>query len=201
MNRTRWHWMRHAPVPDPEARIVGQLDMPADLSDTDWIKAVANRIPARPILVQSSLLRVNQTVAALEASGLMLPPPIVDDALIEQNFGCWQGHSWGELSSAKDPDLPAFWKDPAYAIPPGGESFASQVDRVSAFVRHISQTFAGRDILAVAHAGTIRAALAQALDIKPEKALAFDVKPLSLTRIDVMDPDGYSVRDVNWLPE
>ncbi len=197
---TRFWWLRHAPVPDPEGRISGQLDLPCDTSDEVWFAALAAKLPRNAVLVESGLMRCGQTIGALEAAGLPLPPALVEPGLMEQDFGHWQGRGWGELASAKDPDLPAFWQNPATATPPGGESFAAMVERVDEAVERLVQDHAGRDIVVVAHAGTIRAALALALDIPPESALGFAVDPLSLTRIDSVH-GGWRVCGVNWLPE
>ncbi|HIJ61740.1 MAG TPA: histidine phosphatase family protein [Rhodospirillaceae bacterium] len=196
---TRWWWLRHAPVPDPEARITGQLDLPCDISDTTWFALLAQRLPRNPVLVESGLIRCRQTIGGLEAAGMALPPALVEPTLAEQNFGRWQGRSWNVLTAARDPDLPAFWQSPATALPPGGESFAAVVERVAATIGRLTADHAGRDILAVAHAGTIRAALAIALDITPATALAFTVEPLSLTRLDATAA-AWRVQGVNWLP-
>ncbi|MTJ81199.1 MAG: histidine phosphatase family protein [Telmatospirillum sp.] len=195
----RWWWLRHAPVPDPEGRISGRLDLPCDTSDTDWFVELANRLPRSAVLVDSGLIRCSQTIGALEAAGLPLPPALIEPDLAEQDFGRWQGRTWALLASSKDPDLPAFWHNPATATPPGGESFAAVVERVRAVVDRLSAEHSGRDIIAVAHAGTIRAALAIALDLPPETALSFVVDPLSLTRLDAMD-SGWRVVGVNWQP-
>jgi broad specificity phosphatase PhoE len=48
----------------------------------------------------------------------------------------------------------------------------------------------GRDIIAVAHGGTIRAALALALGLDPEASLAFTIENCSITRIDRVDGPG-----------
>lgn len=196
---TRWWWVRHAPVPDPEARIAGQLDLPCDTSDETWFAALAQRLPRNPVLVESGLIRCRQTIGALEAAGMALLPALVEPALVEQNFGRWQGRSWNALTAIKDPDLPAFWQAPAFATPPGGESFAAVVDRVGAAIGRLTADHAGRDIVAVVHAGTIRAALAMALGINPATALAFTIEPLSLTRLDAT-PGAWRVQGVNWLP-
>lgn len=196
---TRWWWLRHAPVPDPEGRITGRLDLPCDTSDSDWFSALANRLPANAVLVESGLIRCSQTIGALEAAGLLLPPALVESDLMEQDFGRWQGRAWGILASAKDPDLAAFWQNPATATPPGGESFATMIERVRRTIERLTMTHAGRDIVAVAHAGTIRAALAMALDIPPESALSFVIEPLSMTRLDAVD-GGWRVLGVNWQP-
>ncbi len=184
---TRWWWLRHAPVPDPHGRITGQLDLPCDTSDQSYFSALAERLPRGALLVESGLLRCRQTIAALEAAGLPLPPALCEPAFLEQDFGRWQGHGWNELAEAKDPDLPAFWRDPATASPPAGESFAEVVARVGDAMTRFNAAHPDRDIITVAHAGTIRAALAVALDIAPAAALRFAVAPLSLTRLDAMD--------------
>ncbi len=145
-------------------------------------------------------MRCDQTIGAIEVAGLALPPPLVEPALMEQDFGRWQGRSWTDLETAKDPALAEFWQNPATATPPDGESFAAMVERVGEVTARLSDQFDGRDIIAVAHAGTIRAALAVALDIPAEAALAFVIEPLSLTRIDSV-PAGWRVVGVNWLPE
>lgn len=195
---TRWWWLRHAPVPCPHGRITGRLDVSCDTSDEEDFRLLARRIPVQAVLVESGLLRCRQTAGALEAAGLVLPPPLVEPALMEQDFGRWQGRSWMELEAAKDPDLAQFWADPAHAVPPGGESFAAVTVRVAEAIGRLNALHAGRDILAIAHAGTIRAALALALDLAPAQALKVAVHPLSLTRLDYM-AEGWRVEGVNLL--
>jgi alpha-ribazole phosphatase len=196
---TRWWLLRHAPVPCPHGRINGRLDVACDTSEEEVFGALARFLPVNPVLVESGLIRCRQTAGALEAAGLLLPPPMVEPDLVEQDFGRWQGRSWMELEAAKDPDLAAFWADPAAGTPPGGESFAAMVERVRGALEQLTAAQAGRDILAVVHAGTVRAALAVALDLKPEQALRFSVKPLSLTRLD-FTPAGWRVEMVNAQP-
>ena len=94
------------------------------------------------------------------------------------------------------------WRSPARAIsiasgthPPtrprrGGESFVAVIERVSRAIHRLVETHPGRDIIAVAHGGTIRAALALALDLDPEAALAFTIENCSITRIDRIDGPG-----------
>lgn len=196
---TRWWLLRHAPVPCPHGRITGRLDVACDTSEDEVFRSLARTLPVNPVLVESGLIRCRQTAGALEAAGLLLPPPMVEPDLAEQDFGRWQGRSWMELEAAKDPDLAAFWADPAEATPPGGESFAATIERVRGALEQITAAQAGRDILAVVHAGTVRSALAVALDLKPEQALRFAVKPLSLTRLDSTST-GWRVETVNAQP-
>jgi alpha-ribazole phosphatase len=196
---TRWWWLRHAPVPCPEGRIVGRLDVACDVSDVEDFAWLARQLPANAVLVESGLMRCRQTVGALESAGLMLPPPEVEADFAEQDFGHWQGRTWLELEKDKDPALGDFWRDAAETAPPGGESFADMTGRVAAAIERLNRLYAGRDIVAVAHAGTVRAALAHALDLDPARALRFVVQPLSLTRIDAI-ADGWRVDGVNLRP-
>ena len=193
---TRWWWLRHAPVPDPENRICGRLDPPCDLSDQERLSALARRLPHQAVVVESGLLRCHQTLGAIEAAGLSVAPSIVEPALQEQDFGHWQGRRWAELDQTKDPVVAAFWRDPAGTAPPGGESFEALMVRARAAITDLTRQFEGRDIIAIAHAGTIRAALALALDLPAQTALSFVIDPLSLTRLDAIG-DGWRVGGVN----
>ncbi|RAU23007.1 histidine phosphatase family protein [Paramagnetospirillum kuznetsovii] len=195
---TRWWLLRHAPVPCPFGRIHGRLDVACDTSEDDAFRALTKIIPSNPVLVESGLIRCRQTAGALETAGMLLPPPIIEPDLMEQDFGRWQGRSWSDLEAVKDPDLASFWRDPAGTAPPGGESFAAMIQRVSAALQSLSSAQSGRDILAIVHAGTIRAALAQALDLEPATALRFAVHPLSLTRLD-FTAEGWRIEMVNAL--
>lgn len=190
---TRWWWIRHAPVEAEPGRIVGALDLPCRDGDLWHLAGLSRLLPQAPVVVTSGLARCTATAQALALSGTAEP------ALAEQHFGDWQGRTWNELAPWETEE---FWRDPALGRPPGGESFADQVARVKDCVARLTAAHEGRDVVAVAHAGTIRAALALALGLEhtPGAALSFSVDPLSLTRIDVMS-GGAAVRFVNWSPE
>ena len=66
---------------------------------------------------------------------------------------------------------------------PGGESFMDLYNRVCAAIYRITVENAGRDVIAVAHGGTIKAAIGLALG-QPDKGLAFDIDNCSVTRLD-----------------
>lgn len=185
---TRFWWLRHAPV--PVSGIVGRQDVDADTSDRDAFAALAAALPRDLVLVESGLKRCRQTAEALARAGLPLGEPAIFPALAEQHFGDWQGRSWDAI------EAPWFWRAPATATPPGGESFSAVVTRVGPAMVDLCRRHAGRDVLVVAHAGTIRAALAIALGISSAAALQFAVQPLSLTRLS-WAADVWSVEMVN----
>jgi alpha-ribazole phosphatase len=101
---------------------------------------------------------------------------------------------------ARDPDTYlAFWEDPTRNAPPGGESFARQMQRTAAAIGRLTADHAGRDIVCISHGGTIRAAVAYALDLRPEAAMAVVVDNLSLTRMSWVSEGLLRGRGGAWL--
>jgi len=197
---TRWWWVRHAPVTVNRGCCYGQTDFPCDVADAAAFASLAKRLPAQAVWVTSPLKRTHMTAAALVAAGLDGPETIpgpgiaIEPDLIEQHFGEWQGTRYDELAARRGDAWHRFWLAPAHETPPGGESFVALMERVHAAIARLNQRFAGRDILAVTHGGTIRAALALALDLAPETALAFTIDNLSLTRLDHIPGPGIGHR-------
>lgn len=192
---TRWWWVRHAPVPDGGC-IYGQQDLSADCSDGDAFACRAASLPAGAIWIASHLCRTHETAAAIGAAGYGATELGIERELAEQHFGEWQGMPRKDVY-VRQARWPGFWLAPADHAPPDGESFAQVVARVSTAVERLTATHAGRDIVAVAHGGTIRAALAFALGLTPAAALAFSVDTLSLTRLDhIAGADGAAWRVV-----
>jgi alpha-ribazole phosphatase len=185
MTATRWWWIRHAPVRNQEGRLYGRRDVACDLSDTDTVAALAAVLPERAVWLSSPLSRTRNTAEALAAHrpGLRADLRIEPD-LIEQDFGVWQDRPYAEITEELGGDQHPFWLAPAHVTPEGGESFIDAMSRVVTAVEQLIRTHEGRDIVAVAHAGVIRAAIAHALDLDPEAALRLAIDPLSLTRLD-----------------
>ncbi len=192
---TRFWWVRHAAVPH-EGRIYGQSDLSCDCSETALFTGLVGQLPRDAIWVTSHLRRTHETAAAIIRAGLPGPQPIPGPEavamtdLAEQHFGEWQGLTHDELSQSRNGDFHRFWHAPAHETPAGGESFAAVIERVSRAIHQLVLTYGGRDIIAVAHGGTIRAALGLALGLDPEAALAFSIDNCSLTRIDRFDGPG-----------
>ena len=183
MPTTRWWWIRHAPVTDDGGRVYGQRDLPANVSDAASFEALARRLPAGAVWVTSQLQRTDQTARAIAAAGADFTEPLVEADLAEQHFGDWQGQVRDEIFK-RHGDPHALWLAPVGVAPPGGESFVQLTERVARAIDALTRAHAGRDIVAVAHGGTIRAALGLALDLAPARAIGFAADNLSLTRID-----------------
>lgn len=177
---TRFFWLRHAPT--HERAFTGWRDVPADLSDRPLIGRVARLLPTDALVVSSDLIRARTTADALTGPRTRLPD---DPALREFHFGAWDGRMWHEVA-ASDPDLSrAYWETPGDIAPPGGESWNTADARIEAAVQRLIAAYPGRDIVVVAHFGTILTQVARALAQRPAEALAQPVEPLSLTEIVV----------------
>lgn len=202
MIETRWHIVRHAPVNNPEGKIYGASDKPADTSDRIAFEALARRLPKDAVSVVSHLRRTHQTLDAIRDAGLPIRDPVIEKRLGEQDFGDWVGLTYDELRKRYGGAYNRFWLSPVTERAPNGESFIDLVGRVRCAIEGLTNRFAGHDIICVAHGGTIRATLAIALGIEPNNAIPFATENLSTTLIDYLHPEpgfggGWRVRGTN----
>lgn len=201
---TRWWWIRHAPVTGDNGRIYGQADLDCDCSDTDLFARLARQLPENPVWLTSNLKRTHQTARAIRAqrdgdSGDLMQIP----DLAEQFLGAWQGLPREAFFAGRRPLAGSYWFGPADERAPGGESFIDLCARVEPAITRLNHEHGGRDIVCVAHGGTIRAALRLALGVEAQTALAFAIKNCSLTRIDhvaLPEEAGWRVGFVNLYP-
>ena len=201
---TRWWWVRHAPVTVNNGRMYGASDPVADLDDPESYAKLAAVLPRDAIWVTSHLRRAKDTAATIRANGLDGAEPLVDAAFGEQNFGDWQGQRYDDLAVRTDKPLHRYWFTTPDHLPPGGETFADLVARVVAAIGRLTDRHAGRDIVAVAHGGPIRAAIGHALGLDADGALGFVTDNLSVTRLDrVVSPypgPPWQVHYINRAP-
>ena len=202
---TRWWWVRHAPVVNHGGKIYGQGDIDCDVSDIVSFEGLAAKLPSGAVWLTSHLSRTTKTAnAILKAGGAAPANPdgfIREHNLAEQSFGDWQNSSWDDLHTIGGSDYKAFWKNPGYEAPPGGESFADLIARTSLSIERINNSYPGRDIVAVAHGGTIRAAIALALKLEPVMALSITVANLTLSRLDFVSDGLYRGQGGVWRIE
>jgi broad specificity phosphatase PhoE len=180
---TRWWWVRHAPVRNDGGNIYGQSDIACDTSDIEVFEAVAKILPRNAVWVASNLMRTHQTAEAIWAAGFPKPAQMAKEAAFaEQHLGQWQGMSRAALVASR-PAGSSWFADINEPVP-GGESFMDLYNRTKGAVDRLTLEHAGRDVIAVAHGGTIKAAIALALGGLVEKSLAFDIDNVSVTRLD-----------------
>ena len=198
---TQWWWVRHAPVTAPAGCIYGQMDVDCDTSDERTFSALAEALPHDAVWLITPLCRTRRTFEAIaaKAGSRDPPPPLVEPAFAEQNFGRWQGLSWEEMQAADPAAYAGFWQDPTRSAPPEGESFCVHMDRTRAAIERFSAEYPGRDIVSISHGGTIRGAVAMALKLTPEAAMAVVVDNLSITRLSHVEDGLLKTKGGAWL--
>jgi ribonuclease H / adenosylcobalamin/alpha-ribazole phosphatase len=152
-------------------------------------------------VITSPLQRAYDTAtAAAKALGVDV---VIDDDLIETDFGAWEGLTFAEAAE-RDPELHRNWLRDTSVAPPNGESFASVADRVRRACDRIVGEYSGATVLVVSHVTPIKTVLQLALDAGPNilYRLHLDLASLSIAEFY---PDGKaSVRLVNqtaYLPQ
>ena len=185
---TRLLLLRHAPTAATE-RGAFAADEPVTDDGRAAAAGLRPHVPAADAALCSPALRCRQTAAAL---GL---EPALDPALAECRFGEWEGRTFAEISE-RQPDLVDGWlRDPA-AAPPGGESLAEFAGRVRAWLQMRARVDTGT-VLAVTHAGVIRAAVAGALGAPVEAFWRVVAAPLSITELRA-DDGAWTLVRANW---
>jgi alpha-ribazole phosphatase len=104
----------------------------------------------------------------------------VDSRLRELDFGHWENRSWDDIPRSESDPWAA---DYLFAAPPGGETFQELLARCQAFLSE--WRLQERPVLAVTHAGWIRAALVVTGSAKAEKVFAQKIPFCSITRVTI----------------
>lgn len=80
---------------------------------------------------------------------------LLDDRLMEFNFGDWEMKTWEEIE--KTSEASKWFADYIQTAAPGGESFKQMIDRVQYFIDDLTEKPNNDDVLIVTHLGVIRA--------------------------------------------
>lgn len=185
---TRFWLIRHALVtPEAQAILYGTLDVGL-CSDTlsaesHRYRALAKRLPKDAVWLVTPLSRTRLTAETIMAAGYGDVPSIVEPALIEQDFGAWQGLPMQDFARRPAHLAHPFWPVGAGETPPEGEGFGAMTERVGEALHRLAETYPDRDIIAISHGGAIRAAIAYAMGLTAHQALSLSVENLSLSRL------------------
>jgi broad specificity phosphatase PhoE len=201
---TRFWLVRHALVEEnARAQLYGVRDVPLCPeslgAQVPMYQALAQRLPQQSSWIVTPLSRTRITAEAIARWRVATPDFVVEEGLIEQDLGEWQGLPHADLPGRLATEAHPFWPVAADERPPGGESFATVCDRVGRTMERLAEDFAGQDIVAVSHGGAIRAAVAHALELTPDQALKLSVQNLSVTVLE-KHPASWRVVSINELP-
>ncbi|EHM03544.1 phosphoglycerate mutase family protein [Acetobacteraceae bacterium AT-5844] len=189
MTTTRFFLIRHAIV-EPSARAVMYGDMDVAIcaltmaQDTAAYRWLAARLPSGARWFTTPLTRTRATAAAIFAAGYPEAELEVEPRFVEQHLGEWQGITHEEFTARLTEPPHPFWPHSAGERPPGGESLGDVIGRVGPALNGMADEMRGRDVVIIAHGGSIRAAVAHAMGLDPHQAFQFSVRNLSLTRLE-----------------
>src|SRR4051812_47357921 len=162
---------------------LGRADPSLTPRGVEQAAALAGRLAPLAVatVFTSPLQRARETAAPIAAAaGADL---VVDDRLIELDYGEWDQTSFSDLP----PEALARWRnDPTFA-PPGGESLRAVGLRVAGFCTELLD---GPTAVAVSHVSPIKAAVSWALGASEELGWRMFLDLASITRIAGRDGQG-----------
>lgn len=170
-----------------------------DLDDKGREQAalVAERLGSLPIeeIVRSPLQRCEQTIEPLAARrGLT---PVVDDRVIEVDYGAWTGRTIKELLA--EPLWKVVQQHPSAAVFPGGEGLAQVQARAVTAVREHDRRLAaeyGRDVLWVvcSHGDVIKSIIADAVGCHLDAFQRIVADPASISVVRYTETRSFVLR-------
>jgi alpha-ribazole phosphatase len=133
--------VRHPAALVPPGTCYGRLDLP--VQDSASVRDIAARLSGFGGQVWSSPAQRCRAVAGA------IGPHHLDDRLQELDFGAWEGVRWDDVPRHA---LDAWAADPAAFTPPGGESGAALIARVTSFYRDLGPG----DHVVITHGGPLK---------------------------------------------
>lgn len=153
--------------PDPEARrgLEGEADHHAGLTDAgrEQARALGERLATEfgsfDLIYHSGYRRTCETAElVVEAMAQSSAPTVRESVFLRERDAGYAFNMTKDEADAAFPWLQEYWRTvgPFYARPPGGESLADVAARVQLFFESCEREIAGKRVLLVAHAGTVR---------------------------------------------
>ncbi|WP_018296438.1 histidine phosphatase family protein [Corynebacterium lubricantis] len=142
---------------------------------------VATRIDRIDAIYSSPLERTQET--ALPLARRHSVPVLIDDCLIECEFGTWTGAKLADL--AKLPEWKTVQQSPEEFRFPGGESFVEMQERMGTGLRRIAAKHPGEVVACFSHADPIKAAVTwlEGTPLNDFQKVAIDPASITVARI------------------
>jgi broad specificity phosphatase PhoE/ribonuclease HI len=180
-----------------DRRFAGRSDLDLTADGEQQARQAAGRIaqlgPVQAV-VSSPLRRTRQTAQQI-ADRLELPV-LVEDGLVETDFGDWDGFTYDEVQRRWPDELRRWLADPAVA-PPSGESFEAVTRRVRRARDRIMARHAGSTVVVVSHVTPIKVLVRLALDAPPTALHRMFLAPASVSVIDYYADGPVSLQSFN----
>lgn len=125
-----------------------------------------------PLLPKDAPLYTSPLRRCLELARALHDAPMIDERLVEMDFGDWEMRRWDDIPRA---EIDAWAADPVGYSPPGGESPLAMRARVATLLRELPGT-----AVLVAHGGVLRACAAELAGVANWHELHFEFGSASL---------------------
>ena len=172
---TRICLVRHGETPwNTERRLQGHLDVPLNPVGQAQARATgeALRKVAFDACYSSDLRRAQHTAQAITTHhGKALR---ISTELRERHYGIFQGLTHSEAESSHPNEYARFiTREPAFALPDGGESLLDLSARIARFLNALLDIHCGQTVLVVTHGGVLDIAhrLANELPLEPPRSI------------------------------
>lgn len=170
--------VRHTAVAPERGICYGQTDVALAPSFEQDLAHTIAKLPAQLDAVYSSPLTRCKTLALR-----LHPTPVLDDRLMELNFGDWEMQWWDRIT---DDALPKFRADFINNAAPNGESYRDMLIRCTSFYEQILK-IEHDSIAIISHGGFIRTLLCYLLCIPLEKSFDILINYGSVTKLSRSD--------------
>ena len=160
------YFLRHGETAwNAAGRLCGRTDVPLSAAGRQQARALARRL--KPLAVEalysSPLARSLETARVIgRALGLQ---PILDDRLVELNYGDWEGKTVSEIQSTDGEAFRAWVANPADKAPPGGETGQGLVRRVASFLDQLMLQPPRGNVVVVCHKTVCRLTVCHVLGL------------------------------------
>ena len=175
----------------------GRADVPLTSKGEREARAVAGALRARPIseIFSSPLSRAMETARPLaSALGIPIRP---EPALIDVDFGRWQGVAKEEVRN-KQVRLYRLWEHhPEKVHFPGGESLSRVRSRAVRFVRGVIRSRPDRDIALVSHRVVLKVTILSLLNLPNSRFWEVLLDPASISAFEISPPGRPKVKQLN----
>lgn len=142
-------------------------------SDLGLVEDPVERANAlRPLLPGDAPLWSSPLRRCLELARELHTGPVIDERLLEMDFGHWEMRRWDDIPRH---EIDAWAANPVGYAPPGGESPQAMRARVAPWLRELPAV-----AVAVAHGGVLRACVAELVGADNWHELHFDYGSVSL---------------------
>jgi probable phosphoglycerate mutase len=176
-----------------DGRMQGWADPGLDAQGRQQVQALARRLYSESFeaFYSSPQARARETAEAVAAGHNM--QVVYDDRLRERNLGEWTGLTFEEARVRNPEQAVDDWRIPG---PPGGESQAQLMARVSAVLDEVAARHPEGTVGVFSHGGALSAYLEHLLGIPAGRAVSFSFHNTAIARISLRlgHGQGYHVR-------